>query len=68
MGGLKVELRDKIETSSQNTFAEVNDAATIQEMVMNYEKFQKQGKAVVQSKATAQTIVIFPSNLVNHSW
>lgn len=41
----------------QNTFAEVNDAIATQEMVMNYEKSQKQGKAIVPSKATAQTIV-----------
>lgn len=55
---MKVELREKIATSLQNTFVVVNVAATIQEMAMDFEKSQKQGKAIIQSKATPQTIMI----------
>lgn len=55
---MKAELREKIATSLQNTFVVVNVAATIQEMAMDFEKSQKQGKAIIQSKATPQTIMI----------
>lgn len=34
--GLKGELRDKNATSPQNTFVEVNDVVTPQEMAMDY--------------------------------